>query len=136
MPLSDGRCGRAIIKFLTIRETMTKELMTASIGISLFIICPRMAGMVNIIAKNSQVSLVYTALLGTIFSIPLVIAMVLIFARLGIWGALSFCVLTDLGAALLMKEISLKAGFETLVIAIFVIAGVKVAPYITNLFVK
>ena len=115
---------------------MTKELLMASIGLSLFIICPRMAGMVNIIAKNSQVSLVYTTLLGTIISIPLVIAMVLIFAKFGIWGALAFCVLTDLGAALFMKEISPKAGIETLVIAIFVIIGVKVSPYIANLFIK
>ena len=115
---------------------MTKELIMASIGMSLFIICPRMAGMVNIIAKNSQVSLVYTALFGTILSIPLVVAMVLIFAKFGIWGALAFCVLTDLGAAFFMKEISLKAGIETLIIAIFVIIGVKMAPYITNIFIK
>ena len=115
---------------------MSKELMMASIGLSLFIICPRMAGMVNIIAKNSQVSLVYSALFGTIISIPLVVAMVLIFAKFGILGALAFCVLTDLGAALFMKEISPKAGIETLVIAIFVIVGVKVSPYITNVFIK
>jgi len=115
---------------------MTKELIMASIGMSLFIVCPRMAGMVNIIAKNSQVFLVYTALFGTILSIPLVVAMVLIFAKFGIWGALAFCVLTDLGAAFFMKEISLKAGIETLIIAIFVIIGVKMAPYITNIFIK
>ena len=115
---------------------MTKEFMMASIGLSLFVVCPRMAGMVNIIAKNSQVSLVYTALFGTILSIPLVVAMVLVFAKVGIWGALGFCVLTDLGAALFMKDISLKAGIETLVVAIFVIIGVKASPYITNLFIK
>ncbi|WP_456324773.1 hypothetical protein [Desulfonauticus submarinus] len=115
---------------------MSKELMMASMGLSLFIICPRMAGMVNIIAKHSQVSLIYSALFGTVLSIPLVIAMVLIFAKFGIWGALAFCVLTDLGAALFMKEISLKAGIETLVIAIFVVIGVKVSPYIVNIFIK
>ena len=115
---------------------MTKEFMMASIGLSLFVICPRMAGMVNIIAKTSQVSLVYTALFGTICSIPLVLAMVLVFAKVGIWGALGFCVLTDFGAALFMKQINPKAGIETLVIAIFVIIGVKVAPYITNIFIK
>jgi hypothetical protein len=35
-----------------------------------------------------------------------------------------------------MKEISIKAGVETIVIAIFVIIGVKVAPYVTNFFVR
>ena len=31
---------------------------------------------------------------------------VLIFANFGLWGALAFCILTDLGAAFIMKEIS------------------------------
>jgi len=35
-----------------------------------------------------------------------------------------------------MKEISIRAGIETLVIAMFVIIGVKVAPFITNVFMK
>jgi hypothetical protein len=39
---------------------MPKDLLISSIGLALFIICPRMAGMVYVIAKNSQVSLVYT----------------------------------------------------------------------------
>ena len=33
-----------------------------------------------------------------------------------------------------MKEISFKAGIETLIIAIFVIIGVKIAPLISGLF--
>jgi hypothetical protein len=115
---------------------MSKELLVSSIGLGLFIICPRMAGMVYVIAKHSQVSLVYTALFGSILAIPLVVVMVLIFAEFGLWGALGFCILTDLGAAFVMKEISIRAGIETLVIALFVIAGVKVAPFITNLFMK
>jgi hypothetical protein len=81
-------------------------------------------------------SLVYTALFGSIAAIPFVIAMVLIFVKFGIWGALTFCVLTDLGAAFVMKEINIRAGIETLVIAVFVIIGVKLAPFITNMFVK
>lgn len=118
------------------RVNVQKELLTAGIGLALFIVCPRMAGMVNIVSKYSQTSLVVTALLGTVLSIPLVIAMVLVFARFGIWSALGFCVLTDLVAAYFMKQISPKAGLETLIIAVFVIAGVKVAPYITNIFVE
>ena len=115
---------------------MSRDLLMSIVGMALFIVCPRMAGMAYIIAKHSHVSLVYTALFGTIVAIPLVVAMVLIFDRFGLWGALSFCVLTDLGAAFVMKEISIKAGIETFVVAIFVIIGVKVAPYITNVFIK
>ncbi len=115
---------------------MPKGLLLASIGLALFIICPRMAGMVYVIARHSQVSLVYTALFGSILAIPLVVVMVLIFAKFGLWGALTFCVLTDLGAAFVMKDISIRAGIETLVIAVFVIIGVKVAPAITSVFIK
>lgn len=115
---------------------MIRELFIASMGLSLFIICPRMAGMVHIISKHSRASLLYTALYGTVMAIPLVLLMVLIFGKFGVWGALAFCVLTDILSALFMKEISLRAGIETIVIALFVILGVRVAPYIGRLFVK
>ena len=55
-----------------------------------------------------------------------------IFAKYGLYGALAFCILTDFASALLMQQISLKAGLETFIIAIFVIIGVKLAPYISN----
>jgi hypothetical protein len=115
---------------------MQKELLLASIGLALFIVCPRMAGMVNVVSKHSQASLVLTALFGTLVSIPLVVVMVLVFAKTGVWGALTFCVLTDLGAVFFMKQVSVRAGLETLVIAVFVVIGVKVVPLITNLFVR
>jgi len=92
--------------------------------------------MVHVIAKHSSVSLVSTALLGSIAAIPFVIIMVLVFAKFGLWGALAFCIFTDLGAAFIMKEISIRAGAETLVIAVFVIIGVKAAPLITNLLIR
>ncbi len=41
--------------------------------------------------------------------------------------ALAFCVITDFAAAFAMREISMKAGMETLIIALFVLLGVKVA---------
>lgn len=115
---------------------MTKELLISSIGLSLFIVCPRIAGMVNVIAKNSQASLINVALLGSILAIPLIVITVLIFSRFGLWGALAFCVITDLGAAFIMKELSASAGIETFVIAMFLIIGVKIAPYITNMLMK
>lgn len=92
--------------------------------------------MVNIIAKQSNASLVYVALLGSILSIPLIVITVLIYSSFGLWGALAFCVLTDLGAAFIMKEISVSAGIETFVIAMFLIIGVKIAPHITHALAK
>ena len=41
-------------------------------------------------------------------------------------------VVTDLLAALLMADISFKSGLETLIIAIFVLIGVRVANLISS----
>jgi len=41
-------------------------------------------------------------------------------------------VLTDLCVALVMKQISFKAGLKTLIIALFLILEVKVASIISN----
>ena len=40
--------------------------------------------------------------------------------------------LTDVDAALVMKEINLKAGLEIFIIALFVVTGVKVASLISG----
>jgi hypothetical protein len=76
--------------------------------------------------------MIQVAIVGTIISLPLIIAMVLIFRQYGLIAALGFCILTDVGAALVMREISLKAGLETFIIALFVILGVKVASVISG----
>lgn len=108
------------------------ELLITSAGFGLFIVCPRMAAMMHIIDKNTNSSLFLTVLLGIVFSIPIMLFMVFIFSKFGVWGALALCVATDLGAALVMKEISLTAGLDTLIIALFVIIGVKLAPIISG----
>ncbi|MHC1588442.1 MAG: hypothetical protein ACXQS1_01340 [Methermicoccaceae archaeon] len=112
---------------------MSRELLLASVAFGLFIVCPRMAGMMHVIAGSTHVSMLATVLVGTLVSIPLLLIMVFAFGRAGIWGALAFCVLTDFGAALVMKDISMRAGVETLVIALFVIVGVRVAPLVSRL---
>jgi len=108
------------------------SLLIVSVAFALFIVCPRMAGMTNVITRATQTNIVQVAVIGTILSLPLTIAMVLIFRQYGLIAALGFCVLTDVGAALFMKEISLKAGIETFIIALFVIIGVKVASIISG----
>ncbi len=108
-----------------------KELLIASTAFALFVICPRMAGMTNIIASATHLSIIRIAVLGTVLALPLIILMALIFREYGLFAALLFCVGTDLMAAVVMKGISFKAGVETLIIALFVIVGVKVASMVS-----
>ena len=109
-----------------------EPLLIVAVAFALFIVCPRMAGMTNVITNATQTNIIRVAIVGTIISLPLVIAMVLIFKQYGLFAALGFCVLTDLGAALVMRQISFKAGLETFIIALFVVLGVKVASIISS----
>ena len=113
---------------------MMNMLLITSGAFALFLLCPRMAGMTNLIATSTKTNLVQVSTLGTILSLPLIVLMVFIYKWLGLWGALAFSVLTDFGAALLMKQISLKAGLETLIIALFLILGVRVASFVSGFF--
>lgn len=109
-----------------------KEITLASAAMGFFIICPRMAAMLHVIAKHSNTPLYTVALLGTIFSIPLMLIIVRIFGSYGLAAAVGFCLLTDIAAALLLSGTGWKAPLETAVIAAFVLLGVKVAPLISN----
>jgi hypothetical protein len=109
------------------------SVLLTSLAFALFVICPRMAGMTNIIAKATGTNVVVVALLGTAIALPLIVVMVLIFQRFGVVAALAFCVLTDLAAALTMSQVSMKACVETAVVALFVLVGVKVASFVSGL---
>ncbi|RUM34274.1 MAG: hypothetical protein DSY33_02610 [Archaeoglobus sp.] len=110
-----------------------RNLLIASLAFALFIICPRMAGMTSVIANSTNINLVKLAVVGSLLSVPFVVVMVLVFNRYGLLAALAFAVLTDLLSALIIREISFKACVETLVIAIFVMIGVKVASYVSGM---
>lgn len=107
------------------------QLLIASAAFACFILCPRMAGMANVIAAASKTNLVTVAAVGTLVSLPLIMAMVMIFEHYGLWAALALAVFTDILAALIMGAISWRSSFETLVIAGFVLAGVRVASLIS-----
>ncbi|MGD8781720.1 MAG: hypothetical protein PVH88_22485 [Ignavibacteria bacterium] len=113
---------------------MEKGLILTSTAFAFFIVCPRMAGMIYVICKNSNLPLIKTALIGSVIAIPLILLMVWIFSKFGVTGALLFCVATDLLSAVFISNIGIKAGIETLVIALFVLVGVKVAPLISSFF--
>lgn len=110
----------------------TKENIIASLAFAFFVVCPRMAGMMHVINYYSEVSMLYTVFLGIIVSVPLLMLMVFVFDKTGVWGALGFCVLTDLISAFVIQEVDMKAGIETFIISLFVVMGVKVAPYISK----
>ena len=71
------------------------------------------------------------AVIGTLISLPLIVLMVLIFHHYGLWAAMAFAIATDLLAALMMGAISWKASLETVIIAVFVVIGVRVAALIS-----
>ncbi len=106
-------------------------LIFISVAFAFFIVCPRMAGMVYAITRTSNVSIVPVAVIGTVISLPLVVAMVLIFQRWGVLGALAFAVVTDLAAALLVGKLDYKAGVEVFIIAAFLMLGVRVASLVS-----
>jgi hypothetical protein len=70
------------------------------------------------------------AVIGTLISLPLIVLMMLIFHHYGLVAAMAFAITTDLLAALIMGAISWKASLETVIIAIFVVVGVRVAALI------
>lgn len=115
---------------------MSKELFITSSAMAMFIICPRMAGMLNVVARSSRVSLPVMAGLAALLAVPMVLVMVFAYAKLGIWGALGFCILTDVVSAILIANIGMRACVETLIIAAFVLVGVKVAPLISGLVAR
>ncbi len=61
-----------------------KELLIASTAFALFVICPRMAGMTNIIASATHLSIIRIAVLGTVLALPLIVLMALIFREYGL----------------------------------------------------
>jgi len=69
--------------------------------------------------------LVKVVVFGTVVAIPLIIGMALIFQKYGLIAALAFCVITDFADAFAMREISMKAGIETFILALFVILGIE-----------
>ena len=99
-----------------------------------FIVCPRMAAMTNIIGKNFEISIYWLTMLGTIFSIPLLIVMCWTTQKWGLLGGLIFAILTDLLSAMIISSVNIKASIQTFIIAIFVVAGNHFATWVTSKF--
>jgi hypothetical protein len=118
------------------RLGFTRENIISSLAFAFFVVCPRMAGMMYVIESYSNVSMLYTVLVGIVIAIPLLRLMVFVFDKSGVWAALGFCVLTDIGSAVTMNGIDISATIEILVIAMFMVMGVKLAPRIRKIFIE
>ncbi len=113
---------------------MNENLLTFGVAMAafaFFIVCPRMAAMTNLIAKNFDLSIYVLVILGTICSIPLLVIMTWIIQQWGLVGGLVFAIFTDFLAALVISSVSVKAAIETFIIALFVVAGNRLATWIT-----
>jgi hypothetical protein len=62
------------------------QLLVASVGFAPFILCPRMAGMANVIANSTKANLVLVSVAGTLMSLPLIVIMVILFRQYGLCG--------------------------------------------------
>ena len=97
-----------------------------------FVVCPRMGAMTNLIGKNYDFPIYKLVILGTILSIPLLLLMTWVIRNWGLTAGLGFAIFTDFLAALFMSSVSMKAAVETFIIALFVVAGNKIAVWLTS----
>ncbi len=113
---------------------MNNSLISFSLAtgaFAFFVVCPRMAAMTNIIVKNFSFSIYWLVVAGTVLSIPLLLLMTWIIRQWGLMAGLGFAVATDFLAALILSSVSLKAAVETFIIALFVVAGNRIATWLT-----
>ena len=113
----------------------TSKYIVLMLAYGFFIVCPRMAAMTNMIARNFELSIYWLVILGTFFSIPLLVVMCWIIQKWGLTAGLGFAVLTDFLSALILTSVDIRVAIETLIIAIFVVAGNRIAVWITSRFI-
>jgi uncharacterized membrane protein YdcZ (DUF606 family) len=102
-------------------------LIVASAAFACFILCPRMVGMVSVIANIKEVNPWLIVVLGTILAIPLIILMYWVFQKFGAGYAIGLAVITDIIAALVIGTYSWKSSVSIIIIAAFVWAGIAVS---------
>jgi hypothetical protein len=108
-------------------------LIIASVAFALYITCPRMAAMISTETKISDLNPFLMISLGCLFGIPLFIMLFCILQHFGVETTVLSAAALDVGAALLVGKLDVKAGIELMVITVFVYVGMRVAPLIANL---
>ena len=116
---------------------MSNNLFSFSITViafSLFIVCPRMAAMTNLITKHFGFSVYWVVIIGTLVSAPLLVVMTWIIKQWGLIGGLGFAILTDLLSVVVIGTVNTKVAIETFIIALFVVLGNRIAMWLSAKF--
>jgi len=108
-------------------------LIVASVAFALYITCPRMTAMIATETKVGGLNPFLMISLGCLFGIPLFIMLFCILQHFGVEATVLSAAALDVGAALLVGKLDIKAGIELIVITVFVYVGIRVAPLITNI---
>jgi len=108
-------------------------LIVASIAFALYVTCPRMTAMIASQAKISGLNPVLMISLGCMLGIPLFLLLFYTLQHFGVGVTVLLAAALDIGAALLMGALNLKAGIELVVITVFVYIGMRVAPLIADI---
>lgn len=108
-------------------------LIVASIAFAPYITCPRMTAMIATEAKISGLNPFLMISLGCLLGIPLFIMLFYTLKHFGAGATVLLTAALDVGAALLVGKLDLKAVIELTVITIFVYVGIRVAPLIAKL---
>ena len=107
-------------------------LIIAAVAFAMYVTCPRMTAMIATEMKVSGLNPVLTISLGCILGIPMFLVLYYVLKNFGVEATVLLAATFDVGAALLVGKLNLKAGVELLIITLFVYAGIKIAPLITN----
>ncbi len=109
--------------------------LVSLLAFSFFIVCPRMAAMTNLLSRHTQGGGIYSLVaVGTVVSLPLLLLTAWAIRQWGLMAGLILAIVTDLAAAGLLASVNLKVALETLIIAAFVIAGNRIAVWVTSLW--
>lgn len=107
--------------------------MVSSLAFALYITCPRMTAMIASQAKITGINPLITISFGSIIGIPLFALLFYALQNYGVGAAVLLAALLDIGAALLIGNLNLRAGLELGVITVFVYVGMRVAPLIARI---
>ncbi len=116
-------------------DNMTGYVVTI-VAFGFFVVCPRLGAMTNLLEKNTDFPIYWLVIIGTFASIPLLMIMTWLIKQWGLMAGLGFAILTDLISAAILTSVSTKVAVETFIIAVFVVAGNKIAGWLTAHFMS
>lgn len=91
-----------------------------------------MTAMIASQAKVAGVNPFIMISLGSLMGIPFFVLVFYALRGYGVEAAVRTAAALDVGAALLVGKLNLRAGIELAVITLFVYAGMRVAPYVAG----